>query len=71
MEMNEVSSTLIARYGYDRASKEMRVQFHSGGTWSYAAVPMMEFEAFLRAPSKGKHFRSAIKGRFREERLRG
>ncbi len=70
MKMHASDSSLIAEYGYDPSLKELRVRFRSGGVWKYAGVSVREFDVFMRAPSKGKHLRNAIVGRFKEGRVR-
>lgn len=69
MQMFDCESTLIAQYGYDPKTREMRINFHKGGTYSYADVPQEAFEEFLRAPSKGKHFLAHIKGAYAYEKI--
>lgn len=69
MEMFPCESTLIHSYGYDPATKELRINFHKGGTYGYADVPQAAFEDFVRAPSKGKHFLANIKGAYTFEKL--
>jgi hypothetical protein len=62
--MFDCESSLIARYGYDPAKLEMDIDFHKGGIYRYRGVTQERFEEFLRAPSKGKHFLSNIKGKY-------
>ena len=64
MEMFPCESSLIASYGYDPKTRELRIDFHKGGVYSYADVPQEAFEEFLRSSSKGKHFLSDIKGKY-------
>lgn len=69
MRMFAVESTLIARYGYDSEKQEMDIEFHQGGLYRYFAVPQEAFNAFLQAPSKGKHFLRFIKGAYEFQKL--
>ena len=64
MKMFDCDSSLIARYGYDPATGEFRVEFNQGGTYVYKGMTLERFEEFLRAESKGKHFLKAIKGKY-------
>ena len=69
MRMFQTESTLINSYGYDPATKVLRIEFQKGGTWEYADVPQDKFEDFLRADSKGKHFLANIKGTYTATKL--
>ena len=64
MRMFDCSSSLIHSYGFDPASLEMKVKFNEGGTYVYKGMTQDRFEEFVRAPSKGKHFLKAIKGKY-------
>lgn len=67
--MHDCESTLIARYGYDAEALELHVDFHDGSQWKYRGVTGERFEAFLQAPSKGKHLRALIVGKHDAEKL--
>ena len=66
--MFAVESSLIARYGYDPQKQEMDIEFHKGGLYRYTGVTQEAFNAFLQAPSKGKHFLRFIKGAYPYEK---
>ena len=45
------------------------MQFSGGATYEYAGVPATEYQAFLSAPSAGKHFSANIKGKYTAKKL--
>lgn len=61
MKMQPVSSSNISEVGYDPETKTLRVKFKKGGMWDYFDVSAEEHEAFISAPSIGKHFLSNIR----------
>ncbi len=67
--MHGCVSSLIDCYGYDSKTQEMEISFKSGGTWRYAGVPETVVIEFLRSGSKGRFFRSEIRGKYAETRL--
>jgi hypothetical protein len=72
MEMMAVSSSTIARVGYDAASQTLRIEFHSGSAYEYFDVPEQVFANLINPPegtSTGKYFSSDVKGQFRYSRL--
>ena len=66
MEMTPVTSSNLHSVGYDPATKDMHVRFHSGNTATYRNVPPETHQAFVSAPSVGKHFHQHIKGRYQD-----
>ena len=54
---------------YDERSARMFVNLRDGKRYVYFMVPRQEYEAFLRAESKGTHLNTVIKPRFRAEEL--
>ena len=63
-----VSSSAIAAVDYDADSRSLRVTFHGTGTYAYHGVPRSVYEAFLRAPSKGRFFIQHVRDRYRSTR---
>jgi hypothetical protein len=57
-------STVIRRITYDEPAQRLRVQFVSGALYDYFAVPRPIYEAFIRAPSKGRYFATHVRDRF-------
>lgn len=69
MIMHKVQSSTIAEIGHDPASSQLAILFHSGKEYTYDGLTGEEFEAFLKAPSIGKHFagiRAKYKGVLKE-----
>lgn len=62
MNMIPVTSSTIAEIGHDADSKEMRVKFKSGKTYSFGNVEAHQFDAFRSAESHGKHFHQFFRG---------
>lgn len=63
------SSSLLS-VGYSGESGIMEIAFQNGSLYRYFAVPPDVHEALLTASSKGRYFNTAIRSRFRFERLR-
>lgn len=61
MIMKPVSSSNIDSIGFDPETNTLRIKFKSGGEYDYSGVSAEEHEAFISAPSIGKHFFSNIK----------
>lgn len=59
--MVPVQSSNIVAIGYDGEPRELRVEFKGNRTYVYSGVSPEEFDAFLKADSKGKHLNENIK----------
>ncbi len=59
-----LESTTLATVDYDAQRELLQVEFIDRAVYQYFGVPAEVHEAFLRAPSKGRFFNSAIRGRF-------
>jgi hypothetical protein len=64
MHVATVESTTLATVAYDEASKILQLEFCSRAVYKYFDVPPAVQQALLGAPSKGKYFNHAIRGRF-------
>ena len=71
MDMVEVSSSNIARVGYDNPSRTLRIEFHNGTAYEYFDVPDHIYAGFLNPPngSVGQFFSQNVKGHYRYSRL--
>ena len=59
-----VESTLLTAVAYDPSQRVLHLQFHGGAVYKYLGVPAEIQQALLSAPSKGRYFNQAIRGRF-------
>jgi len=59
-----VDSTTLQALGYDEARELLELEFRSGAIYQYLHVPQAVYEGLLDAPSKGRFFNAAIRGRF-------
>jgi hypothetical protein len=59
-----VDSSAISRIEYDPSTRQLFVTFRGGGTYTYYGVPPEVYEAFLRAPSKGRFHAEHIHKRY-------
>lgn len=57
-------STVIRRYQYDAATRQLDILFVSGEAYSYFGVPESIVEGLRNASSKGRYFQSHIRDRF-------
>jgi len=64
MRVTTVESTTLATVAYDEARELLRLEFCSGAVYLYLDVPAAVHQALLDAPSKGRYFNRAIRGRF-------
>jgi len=65
-----VSSRNICSVGYDPKSKELEIEFNSGGIYQYSSVPETIFRQLMAAPSHGKFFHAHIKNVYLCRRIR-
>ena len=64
MQAITVESTVLATVGYDEARELMQVEFCGRAIYQFFGVPVVVHEGLLGAPSKGRYFNQAIRGRF-------
>jgi hypothetical protein len=57
-------SSMITRAGYDPQTETMEIQFTSGQTYTYEAVPISVFNGLISASSPGKFYHTNIKDAF-------
>jgi|APGre2960657373_1045057.scaffolds.fasta_scaffold14261_2 hypothetical protein len=57
----KVKSSNLSKVAYDKADKELYVEFKSGSKYSYIDVSNKKFESLLNAESKGTYFSTKIK----------
>jgi hypothetical protein len=64
MDRKPVNSQMLRSVGYDKAAKELEVEFNNGGTYRFSGVPEEVHASMLTAPSVGKYFFANVKGKF-------
>ena len=69
MDVTAVESSTLATIAYDRTDERLLLQFDSRALYQYFGVPAAVHGALLRAPSKGRYFNQAIRGKFRYSRI--
>jgi lysyl-tRNA synthetase class 2 len=57
-------STVIKRFDYDPARRELAILFTTGRRYVYHAVPQAAADDFRAAFSKGRHFNAHIRDAF-------
>lgn len=62
-------SSNIKRVEYDPITSELFVEFLAGGKYKYFNVAEDVYTRFVEAPSAGKYFFSAVKGKYECTRL--
>lgn len=65
IKMRAVSSSNIAKVGYDDQSKVLVVQFTNGTTYHYTMVAKADYLNMLAADSIGKFFRKNIANKYK------
>ena len=64
MNIKPVESTTLVAIGYDDTREFLELKFRSHAVYRYFGVPGSVYEALVAAPSKGRYFNEAIRGRF-------
>ena len=62
-------SSNIKRVEYDPITSELFVEFLKGGKYKYFNVPEVVYTKFTEGGSAGKHFFSAVKGKYECSKL--
>jgi hypothetical protein len=65
MQSMACHSTLLKTAAYHAQCAILELTFHSGDVYRYFGVPARIYDQLLRAESKGRHFNSHIRNRFR------
>ena len=69
MKRQSVQSTNLRSVGYDEISRELEIEFHSGGIYKYSSVPLSVYQGLMNAASKGRYFHSYIKDVYSYRRI--
>jgi hypothetical protein len=64
MELVDVSSSVIARVGFDCQTHTLDVWFHSGRVYRYFMVPAVTYDRLLASESIGGYYNREIRDRF-------
>ena len=62
--MVPVESSNIESIGYDQPGRTLHVKFKGSGLYKFGGVSEAEHKLLMAAPSKGKHFRQHIQGKY-------
>lgn len=71
MQHVQVSSSVIARVGYDPFQKRLELTYRDGDIYNYFGVPFALHRRLLDAPSIGRFVNASVKGTFRCEKVDG
>lgn len=63
------SSTSINSVEYDDETKDMHIEFCSGGRHCFKNVMKEDFDGFATTDSPGKHFHMAIRKAYKGEKV--
>jgi len=69
VNITAVDSTTLATTAYDDQRELLRLEFCSQAIYLYWGVPPIVHQGLLEAPSKGRYFNQAIRGRFPYQRI--
>lgn len=67
--MISVDSSTVEEIGYDPSTKELLVNFKSGGSYKYLDVPHSTFNSLITASSVGSYLHQHIKGSYTYEKI--
>jgi hypothetical protein len=62
MRRKPVTSSMMRSVGYDPARSILEIEFRTGETYDYFAVPASTARALMSAESKGQFFHQSIDG---------
>ena len=65
MDWHSLESKMFAASAYAPETGTLYLRFRSGEIYGYFDVPEDQYQEFLQAESRGRHFLSHIRGRFR------
>jgi hypothetical protein len=65
-----LQSSVLESAGSDAKARALEIAFHSGAIYRYLEVPGEIFRRLLAAESKGRFFSTAIRDKFRSERVK-
>ncbi len=65
-----VESSALRSVGYDAGARVLEIEFVGGAVYTYADVPASVHRELMDAPSHGRYFGRAVRGRFAYRRLR-
>ena len=70
MNWTTLESKLLSAAAYDHSKQILYLRFrNTGDVYRYIEFSAADYQAFLRAESKGRFFRSHIRDHFRYERM--
>jgi hypothetical protein len=70
MNWTVLESKMLSAAAYDDAKQILYLRFrNTGDVYRYFELPVADYQAFLKAESKGRFFRSQIRDHFRYERM--
>jgi hypothetical protein len=69
MKTTSVQSATLVAIGYDDARAILQLEFRSRAVYRCFGVPGPVYDALWTAPSRGRYFNMAIRGRFRHLRI--
>ena len=69
MKVTAVESTTLATIAYDAPQELLQLEFCGQAIYLYWGVPAIVHQGLLSAPSKGRYFNQAIRGRFPYQRV--
>jgi len=61
VSMNPVISSSVSAWGYDADNQVLYIEYNSGRTYAYDAVPKEVADGLRTAPSTGRYVESYIK----------
>ena len=66
MDLKDITgSSNIEAVGYSPETKTLRVRFRGGSLYDHHDFSPEDHESFMASDSKGSHYHSAIKGKFK------
>ena len=70
IERVAVKSSSLLSIGFDREARVLEIEFRSGASYRYLAVPPAVFEEMKTSASKGRYFAQFVRGKYEFQRLK-
>lgn len=69
MKYQPVKSSNIDSVGYDANTRTLGIKFKSGAEHHFMNVSQQTHDDLVKAPSVGKHFHKAVRGKFQSAQV--
>jgi hypothetical protein len=69
VERQPVKSRILRSAGYDAATKNLEIEFHTGLVYQYSGVPPKVYKDLMSSDAVGKYFSEKVRNQFRTKEI--